>query len=73
MRFRVFNLGLKGLAAADLIRSRPTTAPFASNNGGAVDETTKQLFAAEANDDLGTFLFLVDHPSLVISDGGSAA
>ncbi|MEU7905110.1 LCP family protein [Actinoplanes sp. NPDC049118] len=65
-----FIFGLKGLAAADLIPIRTNGGTFAAATGGGegATELTRALFRAAVDDRLGEFL--VDHPELVISDGG---
>jgi LCP family protein required for cell wall assembly len=69
-----FVFGLKGLAAADLIPIKTNDGTFAeneANTGETVKPVTQQLFQAAAADKLGPFL--VNHPSLVVSDGGAAS
>jgi LCP family protein required for cell wall assembly len=69
-----FVFGLKSVAAADLIPIKTNGGTFnenSTNTGEQVNATTQQLFQAAAADKLGPFL--VGHPSLVISDGSSAA
>ncbi|MGX6607552.1 LCP family protein [Micromonosporaceae bacterium Da 78-11] len=65
-----FVFGLKGLAAADLIPIKTNGGTFATAQGGGegITPITRQLFQAAAADRLGDFL--VDHPQLVINDGG---
>nr|BFE73576.1 hypothetical protein GCM10020092_068770 [Actinoplanes digitatis] len=65
-----FIFGLKGLAAADLIPIRTNGGTFAAASGGGegVTEATRALFRAASDDRLGEFL--IDHPELVINDGG---
>jgi LCP family protein required for cell wall assembly len=69
-----FLFGLKGLAAADLIPIKTNSGTFnenAAQTGEQVSATTKQLFAATANDKLASFLAF--HPENLIADGDSPA
>jgi LCP family protein required for cell wall assembly len=69
-----FLFGLKGLAAADLIPVKTNGGTFASTAGGdgeAINQTTRDLFKATADDKVAEFL--AGHPELLINDGESGA
>jgi LCP family protein required for cell wall assembly len=67
-----FVFGLKGLAAADLIPIKTNGGTFATaGSGEGATAATRELFAAAAADKLNGFL--INHPELVISEGGKAA
>ncbi|GAA1583457.1 LCP family protein [Actinoplanes couchii] len=67
-----FILGLKSVAAADLIPIRTNGGTFAGVSGGeGVTEDTRALFEATSKDALPEFL--MDHSEMVISDGSEAS
>jgi LCP family protein required for cell wall assembly len=67
-----FVFGLKGLAAADLIPIKTNGGTFATAGGGeGATPVTRGLFRAAVDDRLNEFLLA--HPELVISDGGSSS